>query len=245
MTGGRAYRPPRSDCHVRPTSQNPGEGADAGPVARRGWARGQSTRPTSSPGARFSDAPAGAGACPAPSGRRGNSREGGAIAKPAPRPYPRHPVLSPAPGWAVSAGVSSAWPSWPEPGRDAGSGGAERRRRRAGGSEPGRRPDMETRYNLKSPGEQGWRRWAAPSEWTGVTPDSGPRRCCPLTTRGSTPGFAVYARPPPAGVVQAAGQGGRSGTGCQAQALAAPRSTGTLPLSAELRAHPRKQVIYR
>lgn len=158
-------------------------------------------------------------------------------------PVPSPPCPQSGPGLGGVCGVSSAWPSWPDPGRDAGSGGAERRRRRAGGSEPGRRPDMETRYNLKSPGEQGWRRWAAPSEWTGVTPDSGPRRCCPLTTRGSTPGFAVYARPPPAGVVQAAGQGGRSGTGCQAQALAAPRSTGTLPLSAELRAHPRKQVI--
>lgn len=74
---------------------------------------------------------------------------------------------------------------------------------------------METRYNLKSPGEEGWRRWAALSEWTGVTLDSGARHCGPLAsaaTRGSIPGVALYARPPPAELVQAAGHGGWAGT---------------------------------
>lgn len=142
-------------------------------------------------------------------------------ARASPVPSPPRPQSGPGLGGVCGSlpGLAQSARSAPRPGhRRRGEEAAGGREVGAGRSEPGQRPDMETRYNLKSPGEQGWRRWAAPSKWTGVTPDSGARRCGPLTTRSSTPGFAVYARPPPAGVVQAAGQSGRRGrgTGCQA-----------------------------
>jgi hypothetical protein len=79
-------RPPRSDCHVRTTSQNPAEARDASGRPRRGWARGQTSRPTCSPGAPFCDAPAGAGACPAGPREAESSGGGGARAALTPPP---------------------------------------------------------------------------------------------------------------------------------------------------------------
>lgn len=65
-------RPPRQGNFTKPGR---GRVTQAG-RPRRGWARGQTGKLTSSPGARYSDSPAGAGACPAlreagePRGRR-------------------------------------------------------------------------------------------------------------------------------------------------------------------------------
>lgn len=87
---------------------------------------------------------------------------------------------------------------------------------------------METRYNLKSPGEQGG---AVGSAGRGDRSDPGlrGRHCGPLAsaaTRGSTPGVALYARPPPAAPVQAAGQGGRRAPAAQPGDWSAPPAPG-------------------
>lgn len=76
---------------------------------------------------------------------------------------------------------------------------------------------METRYNLKSPGERGCGLGAVPhcGREGGVTPYSRAPRRRPLASaaaRGPAPGFALYASPPPAGLVQAAQPGCRAGT---------------------------------
>lgn len=76
---------------------------------------------------------------------------------------------------------------------------------------------METRYNLKSPGERGCGQGAVPhgERDGGVTPHPGDPRRGPLAsaaTRRSAPGSALYASPPPAGLVQAAEPGGPAGT---------------------------------
>lgn len=58
-----AGRPARSDCHVRATSQNPGEGGDAGSAARL-LGRRPIEEADLEPAARFSEALAGAGSFP-------------------------------------------------------------------------------------------------------------------------------------------------------------------------------------
>lgn len=114
---------------------------------RQGWTRGQASRLTSSP--RPASATPGPALAPArPSGRRVSSGGGGARAPPA----PSYPGRSPRQGWAASAEAPRpgrvCWSRADTPAAAArrGSGG-----RQAGRPEPGQRPAMETRYNLKSP----------------------------------------------------------------------------------------------